>query len=238
MKQKMSKWPLFEGDNFYVISIYKTIVLDSYFTIFFSEKFESILSFNGLELNTKSQSTMYIQRGRLTHVYASLKLIIGSDDGLSSIETNAITVTIMHLQLEYILFLSLFFIIHQKDWKIVIFVRVDRMLNSLCDFQLWPQPWPWTWIFKIKFWKSISGMGWSIDLERKGCQSIECWTHVVTFNFDLTSMTLTLDFQGKYWNCCISGMDDGSTHLEWKGCELDMMLDAQCDWPWVTVLGK
>ena len=28
----------------------------------------------------------------------------------------------MHLQLEYILFLSLFFfIIHQKDWKIVIF---------------------------------------------------------------------------------------------------------------------
>ena len=87
----MSKWTLFEGDNFYVISIYKTIVLDSYFTIFFPEKFESTLSFNGLEPNMKSQSTMYIQRGRLTHVYASLKLIICSDDGLSSIETNAIT---------------------------------------------------------------------------------------------------------------------------------------------------
>ena len=27
----------------------------------------------------------------------------------------------MHLELEYILFLSLFFIIHQMDWKIVIF---------------------------------------------------------------------------------------------------------------------
>ena len=27
----------------------------------------------------------------------------------------------MHLQLECILFLSLFFIIYQKDWKIVIF---------------------------------------------------------------------------------------------------------------------
>ena len=39
----------------------------------------------------KSQSTMYIQRGRLTPAYASLKLIIGSDDGLSPIETNAIT---------------------------------------------------------------------------------------------------------------------------------------------------
>ena len=37
----------------------------------------------------KSQSTMYIQRGRLTHVYASLKLIIDSDDGLSLIEANA-----------------------------------------------------------------------------------------------------------------------------------------------------
>ena len=65
--------------------------MDSYFTIFFSEKFESTLSFNGLEPNMKSQSTMYIQRGRLTHVYASLKLIIGSNDGLSAIETNAIT---------------------------------------------------------------------------------------------------------------------------------------------------
>ena len=32
-----------------------------------------------------------------------------------------IVVTIMHLQLEYISFLSLFLIIHQKDWKIVIF---------------------------------------------------------------------------------------------------------------------
>ena len=59
--------------------------------IFFSEKFESTLSFNGLEPNMKSQSTMCIQRGRLMHVYASLKPIIGSDDGLSPIEANAIT---------------------------------------------------------------------------------------------------------------------------------------------------
>ena len=39
----------------------------------------------------KRQSAMYIQRGRLTHVYVSLKSIIGSDDGLSPIEANAIT---------------------------------------------------------------------------------------------------------------------------------------------------
>ena len=35
-------------------------------------------------------------------------------------------------------------------------------------------------------WKSrISGMGWQIDMERKGCESIGCYTHFVTFDFDL-----------------------------------------------------
>ena len=29
-------------------------------------------------------------------------------------------------------------------------------------------------------------MGWPIDMERKGCELIECWTHVVTFNVHLT----------------------------------------------------
>ena len=29
-------------------------------------------------------------------------------------------------------------------------------------------------------------MGWPIDMERKGCESIECYTHIVTSNFDLT----------------------------------------------------
>ena len=33
---------------------------------------------------------------------------------------------------------------------------------------------------------SIIGIrGW-IDMEPKGCESIRCWTHVVTLNFDLT----------------------------------------------------
>ena len=76
------------------------------------------------------------------------------------------------------------------DWHETKGMRVERMLDSHCDFILWPHPWPWPWIFKVK-----------------------------------------------YWNCCNSGMG-GSTHLEWKGCELDMMLDAQWDWPWTTVYGK
>ena len=67
---------------------------------------------------------------------------------------------------------------------------VDRMLDSQCDFKLWPHPWPWPWILKVK-----------------------------------------------YWNCCNSGMG-GLTHLEWKRCEFDMMLDAPYDWLWAPVHGK
>ena len=76
------------------------------------------------------------------------------------------------------------------DWHGTKGMWVDRMLDSHCDFKLWPHPWPWPWIFKIK-----------------------------------------------YWNCCNLVMG-GSTHVEWRGCELDMMLDAQWDWPRATVLGK
>ena len=39
-------------------------------------------------------------------------------------------------------------------------------------------------------------MGWPIDMELKGCELIECWTHVVTFNVHLT-LTLTLTFQSQ-----------------------------------------
>ena len=68
-----------------------------------------------------------------------------------------------------------------------------RMLDPHCDFELWPHPWPWPLIFKVKFWKTgNSGMGCLIDMDRKGYESTECWTHVVTFNFDLT---YDLDFE-------------------------------------------
>ena len=72
------------------------------------------------------------------------------------------------------------------DWHGTKGMRVDRMLDPCCGFQHSSHPWPWPWIFKVKFWKCcISGMGWPIDMERKGCESIECYTHFVTFNFDL-----------------------------------------------------
>ena len=47
--------------------------------------------------------------------------------------------------------------------------------------------WPWPWIFKVKFWKCcISGMEGPIDMKRKGCESIGCYTNFVTFNVPLT----------------------------------------------------
>ena len=36
-------------------------------------------------------------------------------------------------------------------------------------------------------------MGCPIDMEWKGCELTECWTHAVTFNFDLTH-DLDLEF--------------------------------------------
>ena len=73
------------------------------------------------------------------------------------------------------------------DWHGTKAMWIDRMLHPLCDFQHSARPWPWPWIFEVKFWKShISGMGWRIDMELKGCESIECWTHAVTFNGHLT----------------------------------------------------
>ena len=124
-------------------------------------------------------------------------------------------------------FLEKFYLMNEMaDWHGTKGMWVDRMLDPCCDFQCSPLSWPWLWIFKVKFWKSrISGMGWPIDMEWKGCESIECYSHC---DFKLWPHP---------WNCCNSGMG-GSTHLEWKGCELDMMLDAQWDWPWATVHGK
>ena len=72
------------------------------------------------------------------------------------------------------------------DWHGTKGMWVDRMLHPLCDFQCPLHPWPWPWIFKFKFWKCcISGMGGQIDMERKGFESTECWTHVITFNVHL-----------------------------------------------------
>ena len=107
----------------------------------------------------------------------------------------------------------------RADWHGTKRIWVDRMLNPLCDFQLWPQPWLWPWIFTVKFGKTrMSGMGWPIDMESKGCESIECLIHVMTFNFPLTH-DLDLGFSRsnlkKFY--LMNGMADWHGT---KGCEL------------------
>ena len=97
----------------------------------------------------------------------------------------------------------------RADWHGMKGMWVDRMLDPHCDFELWPHPWPWPLIFKGKFWKSCnSGMGCPIDMELKGCESTECWTHLVTFNFHLTH-DLDLEFSTSNFEIVVS--------QEWEG---------------------
>ena len=43
------------------------------------------------------------------------------------------------------------------------------ILGCLYDIAPWQHPWPWPWSFKVRVWNCyISGMGWPIDMERKG----------------------------------------------------------------------
>ena len=53
-------------------------------------------------------------------------------------------------------------------------------------------------------------MGCPIDMERKGCESTECWTHVANFNFDLT-YALDLEFLTSNFEIAVSvaGENDG-----------------------------
>ena len=124
------------------------------------------------------------------------------------------------------------------DWHEMKGVWVDRMLDPCCDFQCPPHQWPWPWIFKVKFWKCcISGMEEPIDMERKACESIGCYTHFVTFNFDLNH-DLDLGFSRSNFEKSYlrNGMVDWH---EMKGMWVDRMLDPCCDfqssprpWPW------
>ena len=127
------------------------------------------------------------------------------------------------------------------DWHGTKGMWVDRMLHPLCDFECPLHPWPRPWIFKVKFWKCcISGMGGQIDMEQKGFESTECWTHVVTFNVHLFH-DLDLGFSRSNFEKVVFQEWDG--RLTWKeGMWVDRMLHSHCDfklwphpwpWPWI-----
>ena len=79
--------------------------------------------------------------------------------------------------------------------------------------------WPWPWIFMVKFWECcISGMEGPIDMERKGCDSIGCYTQFLTFNFDFNH-NLDLGFpRSNLEKSRISGMG-WPIDMERKRCE-------------------
>ena len=105
------------------------------------------------------------------------------------------------------------------DWHGTKGMWANRMLDPHCDCELWPHPWPCHLIFKVKFWKSRnSGMGCPIDMERKGCESTECWTYVVTFNFDLTH-DLDLEFSTSNFEIAVSQHWEGLSTWNKKGYE-------------------
>ena len=118
----------------------------------------------------------------------------------------------------------------RADWHGMKWIWVDIMLDPCCDFQCSPRSGQ---ILKKSYlrnamadWHGTKGM-WVDRMLDSHCD-FKLWPHPWPWPWI---------FKVKYWNCCNLGMG-GSTHLEWKGCELDMMLDAQWDWPCATAHGK
>ena len=104
---------------------------------------------------------------------------------------------------------------------------VDVMLNPQCDLDLWS----WPWIFKLKLWNSCSPrMGRSINIERKGCKLIGCWTHYVTLTFKLNH-DLGLGFSRLKFHSLISGMGGSKV---WYDVGPTMQQPWTCNMGWLT----
>ena len=93
---------------------------------------------------------------------------------------------------------------------------------------------------RSNFENAVSGLEGPIDMERKGCESIGCYTHFVTVNVPLTH-DLDLGFSRSNFEKVVSQEWDG--RLTWtKGMWVDRMLHLLCDfqcpphpwpWPWI-----
>ena len=119
----------------------------------------------------------------------------------------------------------------RADWHGTKRMWVNRLLDPHCDFELWPHPWPWPFIFKVKFWKSHS---WClIEMEQIGCKLTECWTHDVTFNFDLTH-DLHLEFSTSNFEIAVSQEWEGWS--TWNYRDMSRYCVIPTLWPWAMSL--
>ena len=83
-------------------------------------------------------------------------------------------------------------------------------------------------------------MGWLSDMELKGCESIKCWTHVMTFNVHFTH---DLDLGSSRSNFENAVSQEWDRRLTWnKRKWVNRMLHPLCDfqvwpqpwhWPWI-----
>ena len=103
----------------------------------------------------------------------------------------------------------------RADWHGTKGMWVDRMLDTHCDFELWPHPWPWPLIFKVKLylkngradWHGTKGM-WVDSMLDPHCD-FQCPPH---------PWPSRLIFKVKLWKSLNSRMGC-PIDMERKGCE-------------------
>ena len=76
-------------------------------------------------------------------------------------------------------------------------------------------------------------MGCLIGMERNKCKSTECWTHVVTFNFDLTH-DLDLEFSTSNFETAVPQEWEGWS--TWKERDMSRWGVIPTMWPWAIAL--
>ena len=88
-------------------------------------------------------------------------------------------------------------------------MRIARMLDLICDLELWP--WPWIWIFKAKFWKKPH--------LRNG--SVWPWTSALP-------MTLKLNLRYSSSNFVIAVFQQWVVCLIWNKRDMNRQHDVNC----------
>ena len=79
--------------------------------------------------------------------------------------------------------------------------HIDWALGVKWDHQAWPWPRPWPWLSKAKYW--ICYILWQMTQLLQNDLGYDLGLGFSRTNFQIA---LTMDFQGEFWNSCVSGM--------------------------------